>query len=175
MTRKKKTRRQGSEGEAQYSEKRMSEQEMLSLLRKKQGKRKGLKAGSRHSAGEKSAQRTSQKPNDPRLGSKKPVPLVVEAPSASKKMSHSAQKHSAEKELQQLENDPQLLALLDRIENGERLGSGLQSYVDEKLDRIEQLMGILGLLEPEDEDDEPAELSLSGEKAATQRVSASEE
>ncbi|MGL6175589.1 MAG: Der GTPase-activating protein YihI, partial [Vibrionaceae bacterium] len=122
---------------------------------------------------EKSAQRTPQKPNDPRLGSKKPVPLVVEAPSANKKMSHSAQKHSAEKELQQLENDPQLLALLDRIENGERLGSGLQSYVDEKLDRIEQLMGILGLLEPED--DEPAELSLSGEKAATQRINASEE
>ncbi|MGL5290553.1 MAG: Der GTPase-activating protein YihI [Vibrionaceae bacterium] len=173
MTRKKKARRQGSEGEAQYSEKRMSEQEMLSLLRKKQAKHKGLKAGSRHSAGEKNTQqRTAQKANDPRLGSKKPVPLIVEAPAASKKMSLDAQKRNAEKELELLENDPQLIVLLDRIDNGERLGAGLQAYVDEKLDKIEQLMSILGLLEPEE--DEQTQLCLTDEAAAS-RVNASKE
>lgn len=41
--------------------------------------------------------------------------------------------------------------LLDRIENGESLGSGLQSYVDQKLDRIEVLMKQLGLLDEEPE------------------------
>ncbi|MGL5336020.1 MAG: Der GTPase-activating protein YihI [Enterovibrio sp.] len=172
MTRKKKARRLGSEGEAQYSEKKMSEQEMLSLLRKKQAKHKGLKAGSRHSAGEKSVQRTAQKAQDPRLGSKKAVPLIVEAPDASKKMSLSAQKRSAEKELQQLENDPQLMVLLDRIENGERLGSGLQAYVDEKLDKIEKLMGMLGLLEPEDEE---IDLCLTDDETRAQQVKASKE
>jgi len=42
--------------------------------------------------------------------------------------------------------------LLDRLDNGEKLGIGLQKYVDEKLDRIEVLMEQLGLL-----DDEPVE------------------
>lgn len=53
-----------------------------------------------------------------------------------------------------LENDAQLNTLLDRIENGENLGAGLQKFVDEKLDRIEHLMGRLGLLEPEDDEEE---------------------
>lgn len=52
-----------------------------------------------------------------------------------------------------LENDAQLNVLLDRIEAGENLGRGLQQYVDEKLDRIEQLMKQLGLLEPEDDEE----------------------
>ena len=52
-----------------------------------------------------------------------------------------------------LENDPQLNTLLDRLENGENLGAGLQKFVDEKLDRIEYLMGRLGLLEPEDDEE----------------------
>jgi Uncharacterized protein conserved in bacteria len=41
--------------------------------------------------------------------------------------------------------------LLDRIENGEKLGAGLQAYVDEKLDRIEVLMDKLGLLTDDNE------------------------
>ncbi len=59
-------------------------------------------------------------------------------------------------ELEKLEQDPQLNVLLDRIENGEKLGAGLQNYVDEKLDRIEVLMDKLGLLSDEDtpEDDD---------------------
>jgi hypothetical protein len=50
-----------------------------------------------------------------------------------------------------LENDAQLNVLLDRLDNGESLGAGLQKYVDEKLERIEVLMKQLGLYE------EPAE------------------
>jgi len=66
---------------------------------------------------------------------------------------------SAEQELEMLEQDAQLMVLLDRLESGEKLGGGLQKYVDEKLDRIEVLMKQLGLFEeeqPEEEAPEPA-------------------
>ncbi|MGR5470122.1 Der GTPase-activating protein YihI, partial [Vibrio astriarenae] len=87
---------------------------------------------------------------DPRLGSKKKIPLIVEPV---KKMTKQERQLSAQQELEMLENDAQLNVLLDRIEAGENLGKGLQQYVDEKLDRIEKLMDQLGLLEPEEEED----------------------
>ncbi|MDF5425313.1 Der GTPase-activating protein YihI, partial [Vibrio parahaemolyticus] len=95
---------------------------------------------------------------DPRLGSKKKIPLIVEP---AKKMTKQERRLSAEQELEMLENDAQLNVLLDRIEAGENLGTGLQKFVDEKLDRIEKLMDQLGLLEPEEEEDftAPAEKS----------------
>jgi ribosome assembly protein YihI (activator of Der GTPase) len=69
-----------------------------------------------------------------------------------------------------LENDAQLNVLLDRIDNGEKLGAGLQKYVDEKLDRIEILMKQLGIyeeeLDVEDEQDEEEQLSASKQPAA---------
>ncbi len=68
-------------------------------------------------------------------------------------MTKQERRLSAEQELEMLENDAQLNVLLDRIEAGENLGTGLQKYVDEKLDRIEKLMDQLGLLEPEEEED----------------------
>ncbi len=70
---------------------------------------------------------------------------------AQKKPNKQERRISAEKELEMLENDAQLNVLLDRLDNGESLGSGLQKYVDEKLDRIEVLMKQLGLYEEEDE------------------------
>ena len=88
---------------------------------------------------------------DPRLGSKAPISLTP-APVAPHPKSNAAKKIrklTAEQELAALENDPQLNVLLDRLEQGEKLGSGLQAYVDEKLDRIEVLMKQLGLLEDE--------------------------
>ncbi|NUY57058.1 GTPase-activating protein [Salinivibrio sp. EAGSL] len=150
MTRKKKTRRTGSEGPAQYVDKNQTEQDRIARMLKKQKKRKGKKAGSRHS--EESDVQTHRRggKKDPRIGSKKPIPLGPEA--AKPKQSTL----TPEQELEKLEQDPQLNVLLDRIENGEKLGAGLQNYVDEKLDRIEVLMDKLGLLSDEDtpEDDD---------------------
>ena len=57
--------------------------------------------------------------------------------------------------------------MLDRIENGENLGAGLQKFVDEKLDRIEHLMGRLGLLEPEDDEEETFEEAPVASKKKT--------
>ena len=149
MTRKKRTRKVGSEGPAVYTEKTRSEADREGLQRKKDRKRKGLKSGSRHSAAEAGNARKAAQAKDPRHGSKKLVPLIVEA---KKPMTKKERRLSAEQELAMLENDAQLMVLLDRIDAGEKLGAGLQKQVDQKLDRIEQLMNQLGLLH----DDEPA-------------------
>ena len=136
-----------------------TESDVEGRLRKRAKKRKGLKTGNRNS--EVNNQRNflfAAQNRDPRLGSKKKIPLVVEP---AKKMTKQERRLSAEQELEMLENDAQLNVLLDRIEAGENLGTGLQKFVDEKLDRIEKLMDQLGLLEPEEEEDftAPAEKS----------------
>ena len=151
MTRKKRNRKPGSAGPAVYTEKTTTQLDIEGRQRQKQRKRKGLKSGSRHSAVQVDDSRTAAKRKDPRHGSKKPVPLIVEA---KKPATKQERRLSAEQELAMLENDAQLMVLLDRIEAGEKLGAGLQKQVDQKLDRIEQLMNQLGLL---DEDESQAE------------------
>lgn len=148
MTRKKRSRKVGSEGPAEYTQKSTTQIDQEARKRQKDKKRKGLKSGSRHSAVQVDDARTAAKRKDPRHGSKKPVALIIEA---KKPATKKERRLSAEQELAMLENDAQLMVLLDRIEAGENLGAGLQKQVDQKLDRIEQLMNQLGLLE----DDEP--------------------
>ncbi|WPC74040.1 Der GTPase-activating protein YihI [Vibrio porteresiae DSM 19223] len=179
MSRSKKSRKPGSNGAADVIVVRnRSEADVEGRLRKKQKKHKGLKSGSRHSVAQEHATKTSAHAKDPRVGSKKLIPLVVEA---KKKPSKQERRVSAEQELEMLENDAQLNVLLDRIDNGEKLGAGLQKYVDEKLDRIEVLMKQLGLydevLEDDDEeeefDDEPVVVPTS--KAKSRRSYSDEE
>lgn len=147
MTRKKKSRKPGSEGPAVLTPKSTTQHDQDGRLRKKARKRKGLKSGSRHSDAAAVNGRRQGQAKDPRHGSKKPVPLIVEA---KKPMTKKERRLSAEQELAMLENDAQLMVLLDRIEAGEKLGAGLQKQVDQKLDRIEQLMSQLGLLEDDE-------------------------
>ncbi len=155
MTRKKRSRTVGSEGPAVYTEKTVSKKDLDGLARKKARKRKGLKSGSRHAEEQMTKQQQQAKKRDPRIGSKKPIPLVLEdKPHPKSNAAKKARKLSAEEELLQLENDAQLNTLLDRLEEGENLGAGLQQYVDEKLDRIEVLMAQLGLLVEEEEPEE---------------------
>lgn len=137
-----------------------TESDVEGRLRKRLKKRKGLKTGNRNAEASKQKQRQEQQKRDPRLGSKKKIPLVVEAP---KKLTKQERRISAEKELEMLENDAQLNVLLDRLDNGDNLGAGLQSYVDEKLDRIEVLMKQLGLYQ--DEEDEIEEVEAPAPKA----------
>ncbi|WP_099610343.1 Der GTPase-activating protein YihI [Vibrio fujianensis] len=150
MSREKKTKT-GINGDLVFARKHnRTNAEMEGRERKKQKKRKGLKSGSRHSDGSSTSQGAGTQVRDPRLGSKKKIPLVVET---NKKASKQARRLDAEQELKQLENDAQLNVLLDRLDNGEKLGAGLQKYVDEKLDRIETLMTQLGLLVEETEEE----------------------
>ncbi|WP_261834468.1 Der GTPase-activating protein YihI [Vibrio ishigakensis] len=149
MSRRKKSRKPGSTGDMDLIVTRnRSQADVEGRLRKKEKKRKGLKTGSRHSEGSDNRDITGKVAKDPRIGSKKKIPLIVEK---KPKATPAQRKLNAQQELEALENDAQLNVLLDRIENGESLGSGLQSYVDQKLDRIEALMKKLGLLDEEPE------------------------
>ncbi|MDV6253229.1 Der GTPase-activating protein YihI [Vibrio sp. EA2] len=151
MSRSKKSRKPGAAGAPEpFVTRNRTESDVEGRLRKRAKKRKGLKTGNRNSEANEQKQRAAAQNRDPRLGSKKKIPLVVEP---AKKMTKQERRLSAEQELEMLENDAQLNVLLDRIESGENLGTGLQKYVDEKLDRIEKLMDQLGLLEPEEEED----------------------
>lgn len=64
---------------------------------------------------------------------------------------------SLQEELEMLENDPRLDALLDRLEKGETLSAKEQSWLDETLDRIDILMEQLGISLDDDEEDEEQE------------------
>lgn len=133
--------------------------------RKRDNRRRGHKAGSRANPdAEKSQASAAAKNADPRIGSKKAVPLVIEtvfnnAPKAKKTVKPEAPakpKLPPEEELTLLENDPRLDSLLDKIDDGETLSAEDQSYVDQTLDRIDVLMELLGI-ELGDEDEEAEE------------------
>ncbi len=157
MSRKKKSRKPGSTGDVDLIVTRnRTESDIEGRLRKKEKKRKGLKTGNRNSEAQANTNGSMTTKRDPRLGSKKKIPLVV----TSGKSSKPQRKQSAEQELAELENDAQLNVLLDRLDNGESLGAGLQQYVDQKLARIEVLMKQLGLYV----EDEVEELPLDEPK-----------
>lgn len=152
MSRSKKSRKPGSLGaEEIIITRNRTESDVEGRIRKRLKNRKGLKSGNRHSMGMKDEQHEAQGRKDPRHGSKKKVPLIVNT----KKPTKADRRILAEEELEQIQNDAQLNILIDRLDNGEKLGAGLQSYVDKKLDRLEILMKQLGLDSDieEDEDD----------------------
>lgn len=127
--------------------------------RKRQKKRRGLVAGSRANPESAQSKAAAQEKRDPRLGSKKPVPLVVETVYGNAKKKPAPQKEtkprlSPEEELAMLENDPRLDALLDKLDDGETLSAEDQAFVDQTLDRIDVLMELLGIELGDDEDDE---------------------
>lgn len=162
MSRKKKSRKPGASGAPEFVVTRnRTESDVEGRLRKRAKKRKGLKTGSRNSDAEEQKKQAAAQKRDPRLGSKKKIPLIVEP---AKKQTKQERRLSAEQELEMLENDAQLNVLLDRIEAGENLGTGLQKYVDEKLDRIEKLMDQLGLLEPEEDDEDFTAPAIKGSR-----------
>ncbi|MEH0832935.1 Der GTPase-activating protein YihI [Pectobacterium cacticida] len=135
--------------------------------RKKEKKRRGNAAGSR-AQDKSSTDKLSGQRNigDPRIGSKKPIPLGVgEIVKSKKKPSTSVENvvvvkptMSPEEELEMLENDARLDALLDRLEGGETLSAKDQLWVDETLDRIDALMEELGIELGDDEQDEPEDM-----------------
>ncbi|GAA5104861.1 Der GTPase-activating protein YihI [Orbus sasakiae] len=124
---------------------------------KRKRKHKGLPSGSRLQNAEQSTTKQPKTAQDPRIGSKKPIPLTVNAkPKAQPKkidvVPVKAKNLPPEKELAQLENDPYLEKLLDLMDDGENLSPKQQQDLDKMLDRIDELMNQLGYNQDEDDD-----------------------
>lgn len=156
----------GTQGKPAAKAKRPSREDLnqASRDRKRDKKHRGNAAGSRtapDTAKSKSGQ--GNKNRDPRLGSKKPIPLVADGvtmPAPVKKAAKPVQakvRLSPEEELAQLENSERLDQLLDRMENGETLAAEDQAWLDETLDRIDELMEQLGIEMDDEASDEQAE------------------
>ncbi|OCG49198.1 hypothetical protein A9G35_12320 [Gilliamella sp. Choc5-1] len=116
---------------------------------KRKRKHKGLPSGSRFNNGESNKNKnTSKVIKDPRVGSKKPISLIVEDSSNRvkpvKQSKPSKTFLSPQQELEQLENDPKLDMLLDLVEQNSQLTKEQQAYLDSKLNRIDELMQELG-------------------------------
>ena len=131
---------------------------------KRKRKHKGLPSGSRFNGPDNNQNKKSTNTiKDPRIGSKKPISLLQTNDSSIKNKVNQPQKTklTPQQELEQLENDTKLDHLLDLVEQGKTLTDDQQSYLDNKLDRIDQLMKQLGIedddLEDDEELDEPKE------------------
>ena len=128
--------------------------------RKQQKKHSGHDSGARNQVVSKNKPARSQVlGKDPRIGSKVPIPLIVENKIDTKPMvakPATKPRLTPEEELSKLENDERLDALLERLDNNDVLDKEDQTYVESMLDRIDALMTQLGI-ELDDEDDEKEE------------------
>lgn len=126
---------------------------------KKKRKHKGLPTGSRNVDPAEQKKTVVKEVKDLRIGSRKKIPLMVEFVNKPEKgqtikpvLLEEYKPHlSPELELEQLENNEILNQLLDEIEVGKTLSAKDQKFVDECLDRIDELMTELGI-QGEDED-----------------------
>ena len=128
--------------------------------RKNDKKHRGNAAGSRaNGTGGASGGNKQKQQQDPRIGSKKPIALgVTDAPVVKQPKPKSEKPMlSPQAELDMLESDERLDALLERLENDETLSAEDQKWVDAKLDRIDELMQQLGLSYDDDEEQEEEE------------------
>lgn len=129
--------------------------------RKRQKKHRGNASGARTNveSGSDKNGKGGISPRDPRIGSKTPVPLIVEnnKPVAAAKVAKPKEpippKQDPQKELELLEQDERLNQLLDEIDEGKTLAAEDRAYVDNTLDRIDELMSVLGI-DLGDEDDD---------------------
>ncbi|MBT0724557.1 GTPase-activating protein [Rosenbergiella sp. S61] len=130
--------------------------------RKRKSKLKGNVAGNRsHPKATQQQGNAAPKKSDPRIGSKTPVPLVAEGKVAAVPVTNvhaEPEKMTRQQELRMLENDPRLDQLLDRLEAGDTLSGEDQTWLEARLDRIEELMVLLGIdIDNEEKDDEAEE------------------
>lgn len=132
---------------------------------KRKRKHKGLPTGSRNVDIAEQKKTVVKEVKDPRIGSRKKVPLMVEFVNQPEKgrtikpvpVVEAPKAIAPEVELERLENNVILNELLDQIEAGKVLSADDQKFMDECLDRIDELMTELGI---EDEDDDNGDALL---------------
>jgi len=140
--------------------------------RKRDNKRKGLKAGSRQAVEQQtSGIKSGSGSKDPRVGSRKPVALVVEPakkpvaakPAKAVKTAEQIAEQQAkqlqlklEQELATIENDERLNLLLDRLDDGLSVSADDEAWLDARLARHQELLVALGMDDDDDDVAEPA-------------------
>ncbi|TLU76530.1 Der GTPase-activating protein YihI [Mannheimia varigena] len=128
---------------------------------KRKRKHKGLPTGSRNADPAEQKKAVEKEVKDPRIGSRKKVPLMVEFVNQPEKgrtikpvpVEPVKPTLSPEQELEQLENNECLNQLLDDLEAGKTLSAEDQKFMNECLDRIDELMTELGIEFEEDDAD----------------------
>ncbi|HEY9040835.1 MAG TPA: Der GTPase-activating protein YihI [Rheinheimera sp.] len=163
MTRQKKTRSAGPNGQRHLSAEDIRKTRQPKEQTKKKGA--GLKSGSRNNATViSSVPKGESVKKDKRLGSKKPIALVAadtQQPALQIQPKASLAKAkpvamTAEQELALIENDSYLQQLLERVEQEEILTGKDAKYFNAKTARLEQLLQQLGLADDaEDETLDP--------------------
>ena len=125
--------------------------------RKRAAKRKGLKAGSRQQVEQQKGKSAGKQAKDPRIGSRKPVALIVEEKGTKSTVSKAVKEKklvmTPEQELASIENDDRLNDLLDRLDAGETLEAAEQAWVDQRVDRYQELMDELGIIDNDDDEE----------------------
>ncbi|MCL1079380.1 Der GTPase-activating protein YihI [Parashewanella spongiae] len=144
MPRSKKTRKVSENGPKNAP--RTKKEDRSSVSKKRNN---GKKSGSRHNEQQLAAQKggsAAAVAKDARHGSKKPVILNIATPELRQPETKVKQpKLTDEQKLLQLEDNPRLNKLLDRLEEGKVLSNEDQQWLDSQLDQIESLMNKLGL------------------------------
>ncbi|WP_144211690.1 Der GTPase-activating protein YihI [Shewanella donghaensis] len=153
MARSKKSRKGGETGPKQAPRVKKADRSVVSGKKKDSGR----KSGSRHNEAlieKESPHVKTQKNNDPRHGSKKPVALSI-APAKEVKVAAAVAKVKQpkltdEEKLLKLEEDPRFNSLLDLLEEGKDLSADDQKWLDAQLSKIESLMEKLGISDAEE-------------------------
>ncbi|ATY83091.1 GTPase-activating protein [Aeromonas veronii] len=147
--------------------------------RKRAAKRKGLKAGSRQQVEQPKSKSGNSQSKDPRIGSRKPVVLVVDGkqkkPAALKAVKEKKLVMTPEQELASIENDDRLNDLLDRLDAGETLEAAEQAWVDQRVDRYQELMDELGIIDNDDDEDDELPFDDGDDAEFDEQKPASEE
>ncbi|MFM5294857.1 Der GTPase-activating protein YihI [Aeromonas veronii] len=147
--------------------------------RKRAAKRKGLKAGSRQQVEQPKNKSGNSQSKDPRIGSRKPVVLVVDdkqkKPAAPKAVKEKKLVMTPEQELASIENDDRLNDLLDRLDAGETLEAAEQAWVDQRVDRYQELMDELGIIDNDDDEDDELPFDDGDDAEFDEQKAASEE
>ncbi|MEN3761669.1 Der GTPase-activating protein YihI [Aeromonas veronii] len=147
--------------------------------RKRAAKRKGLKAGSRQQVEQPKNKSGNSQSKDPRIGSRKPVVLVVDdkqkKAAAPKAVKEKKLVMTPEQELASIENDDRLNDLLDRLDAGETLDAAEQAWVDQRVDRYQELMDELGIIDNDDDEDDDLPFDDGDDAEFDEQKPASEE
>lgn len=164
MARSKKSRKGGENGPTQAPRVKKADRKVTGSRKKDNGH----KSGSRHNEAlieQQSPHVTTSKSNDPRHGSKKPVPLMVKAVETTAPVAKVKQpKLTDEQKLLKLEDDPRFNNLLDLLEEGKDLSADDQKWLDSQLAKMEALMEKLGI---SDAEELPAQTASTSKKPAS--------